>query len=126
MGFSSSKAKKPKEDPITPQELKNLLEKSKEKCTQNRDAIKPRIEQEKNEVADLLKKDRIITARTKVRYILQDEDEIEAYDLLISIIENIKEKCDFTSDNECPSEIKNNFLIITYTSGRFKIDELMN
>ena len=48
-----------------------------------------------------------------MRNILQDEEQIEIYDLLISILEKIK-KCDFASDNECPHEIKNNLNVITY------------
>ena len=91
MGFGSSKEKKPEENPIWDQELKILLEMSKEKSIQNRDEIKPKLEQKKNEIVDLLKTDRIITPKVMVKYILQDEGEIETYDLLISIIENIKE-----------------------------------
>ena len=74
---------------------------------------KPRIEQKKNELIDLLKKDNNISAKATMRNILQDEEQIEIYDLLISILEKIK-KCDFASDNECPHEIKNNLNVITY------------
>ena len=124
MGFGSSKDKKPEDNQITDQELKILLEMSKEKSIQNRDEIKPKLEQKKNEIVDLLKTDKIITPKVMVKYILQDEGEFETYDLLISIIENIKEKCDFTSDKECPPEVKNNLMIINYTSIRFNISTL--
>ena len=39
MGFSSSKEKKQKEKPKTSQNLINLLDKSKEKCIQDRHEI---------------------------------------------------------------------------------------
>ena len=124
MGFGSSKEKKQKENQIIYEDLINLLDKSIEKCIKYRNEIKQGIEQKKNELLDLLKKDQITTAKTTMSNILQDEDQIKAYDILKSILETIKEKCDFKSDNECPLEIKNNLNVITYASNQFKIDEL--
>ena len=126
MGLSSSKEKKQKEDLITSQTFINLLDQSKAKCIQYRNEIKPNIEQKKNKLIDLLKKDQIIMAKITMRNILQDEDHIKIYDSLISILENIREKCDFKSDKECPLEIKNNLNVIIFASNLFKIDELIS
>ena len=124
MGFGSSKEKKQKENQIISEDLINLLDKSIEKCIHYCKEIEHKKEQKKNELVDLLKKKQITTAKTTMGNILQDEDQIDIYNIITIILDDIKGKCDFKSDNECPLEIKNNLNVITFASNQLKIDEL--
>ena len=125
MGVGSSKTKKPKEKPITAKDLKSLLITSKEKCIINGNQIKNIIVQKQNEIIDCIKNNNIDMAQTKTENLLKDENEIAIYDLLVPILESLKEKCNLIISNKIyPSEIKSSLDTIIYASNQVEIDEL--
>ena len=64
-------------------------------------------------------------AQTKTENLLKDENEIAIYDLLVPILESLKEKCDLIISNKlCLSEIKASVDTIIYVSNQVEIDEL--
>ena len=102
-----------------------MLEKSLEICIFRSKSIKFALERKKIEIAELLKKNLIHVAKTKMFNFLKNENDIERYDILEHIIVIIKEKCSYIQNNgECPTEIIDNLDNILYASSIFKIDEL--
>ena len=125
MGVGSSKTKKTQEKPIKPEDLKNIISISKEKCNLYSNKVNSSINQKKNEIATCLEQNNIEMARAKMSNILKDENEIEIYHLLKPLLKILTERCTLIiSSNECPTEIKSVLNSVLFASTRVEIDEL--
>ena len=125
MGVGSSKSKKPKEKPITTQDLEILLKSSQENFKLNRSKINIAIKEKENEIADCLIKNDIEIAKAKMNNILKDENKIAVYDILEPFLENLKGKCSsIISNGQCPAEIKSILDTVLFASTHIEIDGL--
>ena len=65
-------------------------------------------------------------AMAKMDSILRNDDFIAAYDILIPLIEILKEKCSYlVSNDECPAELRALLDTIIYAARRIEIEEYM-
>ena len=125
MGASSSKTKveKPK---ITIKDLSSLLNVMQLKTQQSKTKKVHDTLKKKGEIVDLLKNNNMEMAMAKMDSILRNDDFIAAYDILIPLIEILKEKCTYiVSNDECPAEIRPQLDTVLYAARRIEIEEYM-
>ena len=125
MGASGSKTKveKPK---ITIKDLSSLLNVMQLKTQQSKTKKVHDTLKKKGEIVDLLKNNNMEMAMAKMDSILRNDDFIAAYDILIPLIEILKEKCTYiVSNDECPAEIRPQLDTVLYAARRIEIEEYM-
>ena len=125
MGASGTKTKveKPK---ITIKDLSPLLNVMQLKTQQSKTKKVHDTLKKKGEIVDLLKNNNMEMAMAKMDSILRNDDFIAAYDILIPLIEILKEKCTYiVSNDECPAEIRPQLDTVLYAARRIEIEEYM-
>ena len=127
MGASSSKKEVKVEKPkITTKDLLPLLNVMQLKTSQAKSKKTHDTLKKKGEIVELLKKNNMDMAMAKMDSILRNDDFIAAYDILIPLIEILKEKCSYlVSNDECPAELRALLDTIIYAARRIEIEEYM-
>ena len=129
MGIGSSKKrekKEPEPEPVTADQLKTLIKISQERCKLYHNKKVDNVKRKKEEIAECLKKNNYDLAKAKMDNLLKDEDLITAYDLLLPILEIVKEKCIYIiSNSECPAELRAPLDSIIFAANKLEINELM-
>ena len=127
MGASSSKKEVKVEKPkITTKDLLPLLNVMQLKTSQAKSKKTHDTLKKKGEIVELLKNNNMDMAMAKMDSILRNDDFIAAYDILIPLIEILKEKCTYlVSNDECPAELKALLDTIIYAARRIEIEEYM-
>ena len=127
MGASSSKKEVKVEKPkITTKDLLPLLNVMQLKTSQAKSKKTHDTLKKKGEIVELLKNNNMDMAMAKMDSILRNDDFIAAYDILIPLIEILKEKCSYlVSNDECPAELRALLDTIIYAARRIEIEEYM-
>ena len=83
------------------------------------------IRAKKKDVIELLKQNNLDVAKTKMETIIQAEDTITIYDILVPQCEILKERCTYLLTYEnVPVDIKDTLDTIIYASNRLEVEEL--
>lgn len=126
MGKLLSKQKKPLPPKLpTAIEIRTWIGGAQAKMSLYRSKKVNDIKAKKKDVIELLKQNNLDVAKTKMDTIIQAEDTITIYDILVPQCEILKERCTYllTFEN-VPVDIKDTLDTLIYASNRLEVEEL--
>ena len=107
-------------------ELESYIELSKNELKKLRNNISGIISQKKLEIINCLKENQLEVAKAKIDSLIREEKILPIYNILLPLLEILKEKLVYIiSNNECPSDLRNTLDSIIYVSSRLEIKELL-
>ena len=110
----------------TPAEIKTYMMIAQNRLTLNRNKKIESIRKKKNEIAKSLKENNLDVAKAKMDSLIREEDYITVYDIIVPLLEILKERVTYIiANNECPPDLRAQLDSIIYASTRLEVEELV-
>ena len=110
----------------TPAEIKTYLMVAQGRLNLNRNKKVDSIKKKKLEIVKCLKENNLDVAKAKMDSLIREEDYITVYDIIVPLLEILKERVTYIiANNECPPDLRAQLDSIIYASTRLEVEELV-